>query len=461
MSHVTRLALLACAALMWLVGSLISAPAAVAHAELLRSDPVDGARLSAVPAHVTMTFTEGIAIRDCSVRADGRAVPIRQPAGQLDVLVADLTGIHAAASGRLELDWRSVSSDDGHIASGSIGFQLPAAAASPSAASGAAASATATASGATGAAQGSGLPGPSAAVHNALVAAQFAGFLCVALLIGGLAFLVIAWPAGGGVPRVRRALSLAWVLGLGTALAQIGLQAAYAALLPLSGVFDATALESLFGTRVGAVLIARALLWLLAGVVLVGLLQQQQRAAYSAGWRVGLIAVGFGLLRTIGMTAHDDSAHPLIGAIADTAHLAGVSLWIGGLVVLLFGVLPRRVPREMATAVARYSNLALVSMLAIIGAGTLLAWQVVGSVHDLLHTSYGHTLLLKLALVTAVLALAQHSKAWVRHRLDVAVILDGDRATVRPFVYSVAAEAGLALAILAAASVLVTSSPGR
>jgi putative copper export protein len=100
-------------------------------------------------------------------------------------------------------------------------------------------------------------------------------------------------------------------------------------------------------------------------------------------------------------------------------------------------------------------------MLAIIGAGSLLAWQVVGSVHDLLHTSYGHTLLLKLALVTAVLALAQHSKAWVRHRLDVAVILDGDRATVRPFVYSVAAEAGLALAILAAASVLVTSSPGR
>ncbi|HZU56796.1 MAG TPA: CopD family protein [Actinocrinis sp.] len=459
MSHVTRLALLVCVALMWLVGSLISAPAAVAHAELLRSDPADGARLSAVPAHVTMTFTEGIAIHDCSVRAEGHALPIHQPAGQPDVLIADLSGIHAAPSGRLELDWRSVSSDDGHIASGSIGFQLPAAAASPSATSGATAPNTTSAS--TGAAEGSGLPGPSAAVHNALVAVQFAGFLCVALLIGGLAFLVIAWPEGGGVPRVRRSLSLAWVLGLGTALAQIGLQAAYAALLPLSGVFDVTALESLFGTRVGAVLIARALLWLLAGVVLVGLLQQQQRAAYSAGWRVGLIAVSFGLLRTIGMTAHDDSSHPLIGAIADTAHLAGVSLWIGGLVILLFGVLPRRVPGEMATAVARYSNLALVSMLAIIGAGALLAWQVVGSVHDLLHTSYGHTLLLKLALVTAVLALAQHSKAWVRHRLDVAVILDGDRATVRPFVYSVAAEAGLALAILAAASVLVTSSPGR
>ena len=39
MSRVTRLALLVCGALIWLIGSLISAPAAVAHAELLSSDP--------------------------------------------------------------------------------------------------------------------------------------------------------------------------------------------------------------------------------------------------------------------------------------------------------------------------------------------------------------------------------------------------------------------------------------
>ena len=69
--------------------------------------------------------------------------------------------------------------------------------------------------------------------------------------------------------------------------------------------------------------------------------------------------------------------------------------------------------------------------------------------------------MLKVGVVATVLLLAQHSKAWVRHRLDVAVLLDGDRATVRPFVYSVAAETGLALAILVAAGLLVTSSPGR
>ena len=455
MNRATRVCLLLCGALVWLLGALISAPAASAHAELVRSVPADGARLTAMPSQATMTFSEGIAIQQCAVRVNGRSVAIRQPPGQTDALVADLSGIGTASGGRLALDWRSVSSDDGHIATGSISF-LIATAAAPSARSGVPAS-----SASADAANGAAPAGPDPTVHAALVVAQFAGFLSAALFIGGLAFLAIAWPQGGGVPRVRRALTLACVCGLGATLAQVGLQAAYAALLPPSGVFNTAALESLFGTRLGSVLVARTLLWLLAAVVLVGLLQQPERATRSAGWRVGLIAVGFGLLRTTGMTGHDDSAHPLAGAVADTAHLAGVSLWIGGLLVLLFGVLPRRVPGEMAVAVARYSNLALVSMLAIVGAGAVLAWQVVGSVHALLHTSYGQTLLIKLALVAAVLALAQRSKTWVRHRLDVAVLLDGDRATVRPFVYSVAVEAGLALAILAAASFLVTSSPGR
>ena len=447
MSRAARVCLLVCGALIWFFGAVISAPAADAHAELVHSVPADGARLTAVPAQVTMTFSEGIAVRQCAVSVGGRSLPIHQPPGQPDVLVADLSAVRAATGGRLELNWRSVSSDDGHIATGSIGFEIPAAA-NPSSASASTAGATT-------------LAGPDPDVHLALVVAQFTGFLSAALFIGGLAFLAIAWPQGAGVPRVRRALTLACAFGLGATLAQIGLQAAYTALLPPSGAFNTVALQNLLATQLGAVLVARALLWLLAAVVLVGLLQQQERAAHSVGWWVGLIAVGFGLLRTTGMTGHDDAAHPLAGAIADTAHLAGVSLWIGGLLILLFGVLPRRVPSEMATAVARYSNLALVSMLTIIGAGTLLAWQVVGSVHALLHTSYGHTLLLKLALVAAVLALAQRSKGWVRHRLDVAVLLDGDRATIRPFLYSVAAEAGLALAILAAASVLVTSSPGR
>jgi putative copper export protein len=94
-------------------------------------------------------------------------------------------------------------------------------------------------------------------------------------------------------------------------------------------------------------------------------------------------------------------------------------------------------------------------------AGAVLAWQIVGSFGALVHTGYGRLLLLKLAVLAAVLLIAQGSRSWVRTRLDVAILLRGDRATVRPFVYSVAAETGLVLVVLAATSLLVTSAPGR
>jgi putative copper export protein len=76
-------------------------------------------------------------------------------------------------------------------------------------------------------------------------------------------------------------------------------------------------------------------------------------------------------------------------------------------------------------------------------------------------TDYGRLLLVKLAIFALVLVIAQASRSWVAHRLDFAVVLRGDAATVRPFVYSVAAETTLVVFVIVAASLLVTASPGR
>jgi hypothetical protein len=56
---------------------------------------------------------------------------------------------------------------------------------------------------------------------------------------------------------------------------------------------------------------------------------------------------------------------------------------------------------------------------------------------------------------------AQRSKAWVGRRLRYAVVLGADRATVRPLMFSVMAETGLLLGVLAVAVLLVTANPGR
>jgi putative copper export protein len=91
----------------------------------------------------------------------------------------------------------------------------------------------------------------------------------------------------------------------------------------------------------------------------------------------------------------------------------------------------------------------------------VLAWQTLGGLGRLFTTDYGQILLVKLAVLAVVLLAAQGSRSWVARRLDFAVVLRGDAATVRPFVYSVAAETTLVVVVLLAASFLVTASPGR
>jgi len=89
--------------------------------------------------------------------------------------------------------------------------------------------------------------------------------------------------------------------------------------------------------------------------------------------------------------------------------------------------------------------------------GGILAWQLIGSVGGVFTTHYGHVLLVKLTLVGCVLLAAQASRLWVHRHLTVTA--DEQRA-VGSFVASVSAETVLVLAVLVAASVLVTSSPG-
>ncbi|NUS17978.1 MAG: copper resistance protein CopC/CopD [Streptomyces sp.] len=412
----------------------------------MAASPADGAQLESVPKTVELTFSEAVDPHGVLVTAGGTRLKAGVPAGRPSHVVAAVSaGGVKPSHGRLTLAWRVVDEEDGHASSGSVGYRIDAAA-SAGAASPAAPSAARS----------------PAAVKDALTTVRWVGYLSLALFVGGLAFVAALWPQGTSDRRTRVVLVLSWAAGLLATVAQAGLQGAYARLGTLGDAFTSAAYSEVLGSEVGIVLAARALLWVLAAIVLAAALQGGRRAARSPGWRVGAAAVGFGLLRATGMSGHNsEGTHPVWGEVADLVHLAGVSLWIGGLVLLVVGVLPRRNADELAVVVPRYSILALTSVTSIAGAGSVLAWQVVGSVHGLLHTSYGHKLMVKVAVLAVVLSVAQRSRTWVRHRLDLAVLLRGDAATVRPLIRSVAVEACLVLAVLAAASVLVMADPGR
>jgi copper transport protein len=423
-----------------LAALLFAAPPASAHTELETSAPKNGARLPHTPAAVRLTFSEPVDLADVHVRAAGKQLALSRAAHGNDAI--EVTVPKTADRSHLILTWQVLDMEDGHPTSGTLSFRLSATAGHSAAAAA--------------------VPEPSEAVRAAWVAVRWAGYLSLALFVGGLGFLALLWPQGAWDRRTRRVLTLSWTAGLAASLLAPGLQGAYGAMGTFGDVFRPATYTDLLSTEVGIVAACRVLMWVLAAIVLAALLQGGDRSTRSPGWRVGALAVGLGLLRTTSMTGHNsEGTHPGWGAVADLVHLLGVSLWLGGLAVLLLGVLPRLRPDELSSVVSRYSTLAGVSVAAIVAAGAVLTWQVVGSFGALVDTGYGRLLLLKLAVLAAVLLIAQRSRGWVKTRLDIAVLLRGDRATVRPFVHSVAAETGLVLVVLAATSLLVTSAPGR
>jgi copper transport protein len=293
------------------------------------------------------------------------------------------------------------------------------------------------------------------------ILARAVDYVGVGLFVGGCVFVAMLWPAGPNDWRTRRLLGLGWVLGTVGTIAALFFQGAWAAQLPPSQAFKWSVVEQLMTVQTGRIWVAKVLLWILATVVLADLLQRRDKAARSLAWRVGAGAVSLGLLRMAGLTGHtQDAPQRTLAEVAALVHLAGICAWFGGLTMLLLCVLPRRKPEELATVVPRYSRLALTSVVLIVAAGIILAWQLLGSPGVLLTTHYGRLLLVKLTVFAVILGVAQLSKRWVTRRLDFAVVLRGDSATVRPFVYSVATETVLVVAVLVAASLLVTANPG-
>jgi copper transport protein len=297
---------------------------------------------------------------------------------------------------------------------------------------------------------------------TAYVIARDVDYVGTTLFYGALAFVAVLWPAGARVPATRRLLGIAWLAGLTGTVAAIGLEGAWAAGRPPGDAAHWSVIKQALQLDFGRQWATKALLWVLAGVVLADLLHRCEGAARSLPWRVGALAVGLGSIRVIGLTGHShDVQHPTIAQVADFVHLTALSLWIGGLATLLLGVLPRRRPDELRTVIPGYSTLALLCVLSVVASGTVMAWQLLDRPAALLDTTYGHLLLAKLGTLAVIMAAAWCSKTWVAHRLDFAVVLRGESATVRPFVYSVAAETALVLLVLTLASFLVTANPGQ
>src|SRR3954454_5476535 len=422
---------------------------ALAHADLERTNPPNGAVLPDAPKIVDLQFSESVEVAFGSIRvldAAGQRAdagdPFHPDGRGRDVDVRLRPGMH---DGTYLVSWRVVS-DDSHPVSGDFTFSVGAPGDAP---------------------QASGGTDGSAAVGLLLGAARFAGFAGLALLLGTSVFLLLCWQAGWGHPRARRLLAMGWWTTVGATVTALLLQGPYGAGRGLSSVVHGSVLQSTLTTRFGHAHVLR--LWLLlafAGVVVAqvrraAIRDRRHVATATRGRSIAAGAAGVALLATVAVAGHaDDGAERALSLPIDVLHLTAMAAWLGGLATVVFCLLLKPAPPgELRPVMPRFSSLAADSVLILVGTGVFAAWRDLGSWGALTGTRQGVLLLLKLSVLAALLLAAAVSRRWLRARRGDDE--DGRRTDVRALRLSVGAEAALATALLAVTAVLVAAPPGK
>ncbi len=424
---------------------LLPAAKAWAHAELVETNPGNGAHLGAAPRQVMLRFSESVnPVRDGFTLLDGNGTTVAAP--QAHGVAGDGTRISMALPTSLHdgvyiVNWRVVSADS-HPVHGAFVFSVGNARAAPLADAGAQA-------------------GSDGLVEIAFWLFRLVSFGGLALLVGGVFFVVTCWRPGASDVRARRLIGSAWLASVVSAVVLFALQGPNVAGSSLAGVADPVLLGDTARTTFGILMLLRIALLCLALLLLTRLKSMSRRVT------VLLAVLGYALTLTWSGTGHASAG--LLSSVApfvDAAHLTAMSIWLGGLAVLASCTLRSQRTAERSEAintVGRFSRTAFVAVVVLGGTGLLQAWRELAEFGP--GTEYFTLLIFKVAVFGLLLWLAALSRALVRRRLSVteprgaagrasrAGVLGGLRR-------SVAWEAGIAVVVLGLTAALVAIPPG-
>jgi copper transport protein len=442
---------------------VLTAHAAFAHATLERTDPAASAHLAAEPAQVGLFFDErvNLALGQVTVidpSGTNVAVGDTQSDGGKTVFVRLRSG---AGDGVYVVSYRVISLDS-HPVSGGFFFQVgdSSSAATEPGESGTLAPPT----------TGSASAPTDTVVRASYAASRYVALAGLVLLVGGAVFLVMLPLSRGYRPRLRRFAWLGYAMVVVASIGEAVLQAPYAAGSPLSGVTVA-GVEDVASTTFGMAHIGRlAALALIAPVLLA--LGHGEAASRTSMWLAGVLGVG--LLVTWAYSGHAATHDPAISLASDTLHLATMAIWIGGLVMLSAVVLPKADGATLRPLLLRWSRLAMACVALLAATGIVQSVLEVGGWTGLIDTTYGRLVLAKAGLLAVILVVANTSRSFVR-RYTIPEVhaatstelrisagpLDPPRLAVSRLRRSVAAEAAVASVVIALATVLVQSAPGR
>ena len=421
------------------VGAMAWAPAASAHAQLLGTSPESGSTVQTQPAEVIFKFGEPVggtvgAVRVYNAKGDEvDNLDVSHPEGQSHWMGVGLKS--GLPDGTYTATYRVISADT-HIVYGGLVFNIGHAGATPT---------TVTVAGLIGRNKSGKLTEVAFGVVRGL------DYLSIALLLGGLAFLIFAWAPGfaavaGPEPewhlaarmfagRMRWLLIAAVATGFLVSVLGILLQGATAAGVSLWSSLNSTLIESTLKSRFGTVWGLRAIDWLALGALLATGMALAHRAETAAGqehatatsdedaravparpprWMLGLIGLfGAYLAATPALSGHASIQSPtVIFFPADVLHVLAASIWVGGVACLLIALpaATRRLPgpqrsRLLLATLTSFSPLALASVFVIATTGVVQAYIDVRSVDALFNTTYGLLIVAKTVLLLVLICL--------------------------------------------------------
>ena len=461
----------------------------LAHARLLRSQPVADSKQRQPPSVVELWFSEALEIVGSSVvvndqsgrRVDKNNAALSEGGKKLQVELEDL------AAGAYSVEWKALSVD-GHAMSGKFGFSVAASQAAVPAATPPVQPTEPQASSPRMETHAGAEPAQESSTGLALSLVRWLQYLAMLSLFGGFSlYLFVLAPALGDVSGeapaavARRAVALSWV-----SVAVLIPSSLVALVLEAGLVFDKGFGEALSPALLGQVITQTGfggawLLQLCSAVILAVILlfigRGVRRAPSGHGqiWWAAMV-VGALLLAAPSRTGHAAAAAKEYGLaeIADWLHLLAAGFWAGGLFHLaltaptVLHMLDGKQRARVAQRTIRlFTRVAIPSVVLLTLTGLYNSWIHVESVAALWGTAYGKTLLVKLLLVAIMLAVGAvnnfHFGPRAARLSDAGEGADatGLAGLERGLSRALTLEALVAVAVLLVTSLLVYLAPAR
>lgn len=440
----------------------VSAVPASAHALLLRTVPSPQSTVRTAPDAVRLGFSEPVEVAFGAVRVfdvDGHRVDVGTVTRTDSSREVDVATPHLRA-GTFTVTWRVVS-DDGHQVHGGFSFYVGA----PSPISPAAIAAD------RGAGRGVGW-------GFGFVRFAWYGALCVA--VGLVVVRRWVWtPAlrstAGDTPEGQQSFRVAWqrwlpvtwaVLAAATALSLL-FQAASVSGLSLLSSARPSVLHHVLPTSFGCAWELQAALVAVGVLPVTALVRVRRTLGLSPRvWIAAFGAIVVGLCGGAAANGHArTTTHPLFDILVLGVHLGAVTVWVGGLAVLMvlgvrsWGRVAAEHRSDLVRTLARsFGRVAAVAAVTLFVSGVVEALGDLSSVSDLWRTEWGQVLTVKVALFAVAIGLA------ARHRLVSPGRFarpDAAGPEITRFRRTARLELGVLGGALACASALVVLVPGR